>query len=193
VAVSGPARAGEDGQLLILLAGLVVMVLMVLALGWDTSNWLIGRRALNDAADGAAVAAASDLDVGGYYASGGRRLALAEATARTTVAEYAAGSGVERLVATATVTSDGGGRPLVTVHASAPAASVFLQYVGVVPPRMEAAATATVRRLPPAPAGRRPSSLAGAVFVGLRMARRRRVRRLGGLVDYVPRLRMARR
>jgi hypothetical protein len=31
-------RPGEDGQALVLLVGLVGLVLMVLALGWDTSN-----------------------------------------------------------------------------------------------------------------------------------------------------------
>ena len=57
----GDAGRQERGQALVLLVGLVVLVLMVLAL-WDTSNWFLGHRALGNLADGAAVAAANDVD-----------------------------------------------------------------------------------------------------------------------------------
>ena len=53
--VPGGSRGTEEGQALVLLIGLVVLVLMVLALGWDTSNWFLGHRALGNLADGAAV------------------------------------------------------------------------------------------------------------------------------------------
>jgi len=136
-------RRGQEGQLLVLLVGLVVVILMVLALGWDTSNWLIGRRVLNDVADGAAVAAAGDLDEAGYLGSGGRVTRLAPAAARATVAEVSAASGVRGLRATAEVGVDARGRAWVRVRVRAPVTSVFLQYLGVVAPVMEAEAVAT--------------------------------------------------
>ena len=82
----------EAGQALVLLVGLVVLVLVVLALGWDTSNWFLGHRALANLADGAAVAAANDVDTGTWYRSGGRSVRVAQERARATVAAYLAGS-----------------------------------------------------------------------------------------------------
>jgi hypothetical protein len=82
----------EEGQALVLLIGLVVLVLMVLALGWDTSNWFLGHRALGNLADGAAVAAANDVDTRAWYMSGGRSVQVAQERARATVTAYLAGS-----------------------------------------------------------------------------------------------------
>ena len=82
----------EEGQALVLLVGLVALVLLVLALGWDTSNWFLGHRALANLADGAAVAAAGEVDVGAWYASGGRDVRVVEERARATVGAYLAGS-----------------------------------------------------------------------------------------------------
>ena len=76
--------------MLVLLVGLVLMVLMVLALGWDTANWFLGHRALVNLADGAAVAAAGEVDTAAWYASGGREVRVAERRARATVAAYLA-------------------------------------------------------------------------------------------------------
>jgi uncharacterized membrane protein len=66
----GPAEGGqaEGGQMMVLLIGLVGLILMVLGLGWDASNWFLGHRALNNLADGAAIAAASDIDLRAFYA-----------------------------------------------------------------------------------------------------------------------------
>jgi uncharacterized membrane protein len=121
----------QGGQLLVLLIGLVLLVLMVLALGWDTSNWLIGRRVLNDVVDGAAVAAAGELDEERYLGSGGRATRLAPAAVRATVADHVAASGIDGLTATSEVDVDAGGRARVAVRARAPVATVFLQYLGL--------------------------------------------------------------
>ena len=142
-------RDGEDGQLTILLVGLIVLVLMVLALGWDGSNWLIGRRALNDAADGAAVAAASDVDLDRYYATAGEQVELSASAVRETALELVAGSGIEGVSATADVDTGPDGRPQVIVRATAPAASFFVHLLGFVPPQMEAEATASPERSDP--------------------------------------------
>jgi uncharacterized membrane protein len=145
----GAAPSGDEGQLTILLLGLLLLVLMVLTLGWDVGNWLIGRRALNDAADGAAVAAASDLDRQRFYATGGADVLLAGATARATVTEIARLSGIDGMRASAEVDLDPDRRARVTVRATAPAATAFLHLVGLVAPEMDAEAAASVERASP--------------------------------------------
>lgn len=141
------AAGGEDGQMLVLLMGLVVLVFMVLALGWDSANWFLGHRALNNLADGAAVAAASEIDVAAYYQSEGRTTTVVAGRARATVAGYlrasAGDSGVRGVAATTvTVTSSPAG-PTVTVQVAAPAQVLFLRWLGIVPPAMAARASAT--------------------------------------------------
>jgi uncharacterized membrane protein len=144
---------GEDGQALVLLVGLVVLVLMVLALGWDTSNWFLGHRALANLADGAAVAAANDVDTRTWYLSGGRSVRVAEERARATVVAYLAGSASDSGVAGARLGSvevvPGAGGPEVTVSVAAPARAGLLRLLRLVPPQMEGHAAATVRLVPP--------------------------------------------
>ena len=139
--------------MLVLLVGLVVLVLMVLALGWDTSNWFLGHRALANLADGAAVAAASDVDTAAWYASGGRDVRLAEGRARATVAGYladAAGdSGVAGVRVESAAVGRGRGGPQVTVALTAPPPVAFLRWLRLVPPVMRGEATATARLVPP--------------------------------------------
>jgi uncharacterized membrane protein len=139
----------EDGQMLVFLVGLVVLVLMVLALGWDTSNWFLGHRALDDLADGAAVAAAGELDTRAYYASEGHEVAVlsrrAEATVREFVAGASEGSGVGRVEVASVAVGRGPGGPLVSVELAAGTPVGLLRLLGIVPPRMVGAATATAR------------------------------------------------
>ncbi len=140
--VARPGRADERGQMLIFFVGLVLLVMSALALGWDTSNWLIGRRELNAFADGAALAATSDLDTAGYYAASGDGLAVVRADARATVTEYTGTSRITGLTATVDATEDDQGRPQVTVRAGAPPRTTFLHLAGVVAPTMQAESTA---------------------------------------------------
>jgi hypothetical protein len=124
--MSRPGQPTEEaGQALVLLIGLVVLVLMVLALGWDTSNWFLGHRALANLADGAAVAAANDVDTRAWYLSGGRSVRVAEERARATVVAYLAGSAGDSGIAGARLGSvevvPGEGGPEVTVRVTAPA------------------------------------------------------------------------
>jgi hypothetical protein len=146
-------RPKEGGQALILLVGLVVLVLMVLALGWDTSNWFLGHRALANLADGAAVAAANEVDTRAWYASGGRDVRVAQERARATVVAYLAGSVGDSGVAGVRLRSvqvfPGEGGPEVTVRVSAPARVGLLRLLRLVPPEMEGRAAATTRLVPP--------------------------------------------
>jgi hypothetical protein len=146
-------RAGESGQALVLLVGLVVLVLLVLALGWDTSNWFLGHRALGNLADGAAVAAANDVDTRTWYLSGGRSVRVAQERARATatanLAESVGDSGITgvRLRSVKVVPGEGG--PEVTVRLAAPARVGLLRLLRLVPPEMEGGAAATARLVPP--------------------------------------------
>jgi uncharacterized membrane protein len=139
--------------MLVFLVGLVVLVLMVLALGWDTSNWFLGHRALDDLADGAAVAAAGELDVPAYYASEGRQVAVlgrqAEATVRRFVAGAQGDSGLGRVGVASVVVGRGAGGPLVRVELVAETPVGLLRLLGIVPPRMVGGATATGRVVTP--------------------------------------------
>jgi Putative Flp pilus-assembly TadE/G-like len=139
--------------MLVFLVGLVVLVLMVLALGWDTSNWFLGHRALGNLADGAAVAGAGELDVGRFYASEGQEVAVlarrAEATVREFVAASAGDSGMERVEVTSVVVARGPSGPRVVVALSADTPVGLLGLLGVVPPRMVGGATATARVVAP--------------------------------------------
>ncbi|MFL6253178.1 MAG: pilus assembly protein TadG-related protein [Actinomycetes bacterium] len=136
-----------------LLIGLVVLVLMVLALGWDTSNWFLGHRALANLADGAAVAAANDVDTRAWYLSGGRSVRVAEERARATVVAYLAGSAGDSGIAGARLGSvevvPGEGGPEVTVRVTAPARAGLLRLLHLIPPEMEGRAAATARLVPP--------------------------------------------
>lgn len=146
-------RHTEDGQALVLLIGLVVLVLMVLALGWDTSNWFLGHRALGNLADGAAVAAANDVDTRAWYRSGGRSVRVAQERARATVTAYLArsagssGIGGVRLRSVQVLPGEGG--PEVAVEVAAPARLGLLRLLRLVPPEMEGRAAATARLVPP--------------------------------------------
>jgi uncharacterized membrane protein len=144
---------GEDGQLLVFLVGLVVLVLMVLALGWDTSNWFLGHRALGNLADGAAVAGAGELDAGRFYATEGQEVAVlaerAEATVREFVVASAGDSGLDQVEVTSVLVGQGPDGPRVAVVVSAETPVGLLGLLGVVPPRMVGGATATARVVAP--------------------------------------------
>ncbi len=144
------AEAGEDGSMLVYLLGLVVLVCMALGLSWDTSNWFLGHRALNNLADGAVVAAAGELDTARYYASNGTDLRLVTAKAAAVVADYVAAStrdsGVRGVRVGSVVVTRGADGPSVTAELVAPSPVVVLRWIGVVPAKdISARATATAR------------------------------------------------
>jgi len=150
---TGDGSTGEDGQILVFLVGLVLLVLMVLALGWDASNWFLGHRALDNLADGAAIAAASELDVQAFWASGGRRVMLSDQRAAATVRQYlrdtAADSGLEHVVPGPVRVEQLATGPRVTVELRAVTPAAFMRYLHLVAPEMVGQATATAELIPP--------------------------------------------
>jgi uncharacterized membrane protein len=129
--------------------GLVLLIFMALALGWDTSNWLIGRRSLNDLADGAAVAAAGAVDVERFYDSDGEVLRLGEAEATATVRELLTTSQIDGVVAKVSTGVGPDGRPQATVQLRAPAPTTFLHLLRLTAPEMTAEAVAAAVRVEP--------------------------------------------
>jgi uncharacterized membrane protein len=74
----------QRGQAAVLAIGLSLVTFMVAGLAVDGTRAFIYRRTLQNAADGAALAAASEIDKALYYSSGGRRVVLDGRAARTT-------------------------------------------------------------------------------------------------------------
>ncbi|HWL66430.1 MAG TPA: pilus assembly protein TadG-related protein [Actinomycetota bacterium] len=73
---------GESGQVAVLVLGFAIVVMAVVGLAVDGTKAFLYRRTLQSAADGAAVAGASELDLDSYYSSGGRVVAIAPGAAR---------------------------------------------------------------------------------------------------------------
>jgi LPXTG-motif cell wall-anchored protein len=142
-----PPATGEEGQILILLVGLVGLILMVLGLGWDASNWFLGHRALDNLADGAAIAAASDVDLRAFYASDGLQITISDERALATVRQYlldvAGDSGLQRVAPGSVRVERAANGPRVTVELRAATPAAFLRYLHVVAPEMVGSATAT--------------------------------------------------
>jgi hypothetical protein len=98
------------------------------------------------------VAAAGEVDVAAWYASGGREVQVVERRARATVGSYLAGSagdsGVAGVRLRSVAVNPGRGGPEGTVVV-APVRVGLLRLLGVVPPLMEGRAAATARLVAP--------------------------------------------
>jgi hypothetical protein len=112
-----------------------------------------GAPGARQLADGAAVAAANDVDTRTWYLSGGRSVRVAQERARATVVGYLAGSaadsGVSGVRLRSVLVASGEGGPEVTVQVTAPARVGLLRLLRLVPPEMEGHAAATARLVPP--------------------------------------------
>lgn len=63
-------RRDDDGTVLVLLLGLTAVLLLMVAVVVNVSSVILAKRALVSAADGAAVAAAQELDLDALYSRG---------------------------------------------------------------------------------------------------------------------------
>jgi hypothetical protein len=65
------SRGGrDDGSILVLSLGFIVVCILALAVVVDASTVFLARRALQSQADAAALAGAQAIDLGAYYADG---------------------------------------------------------------------------------------------------------------------------
>jgi hypothetical protein len=63
-------RSRDDGSILVLSLGFIVICILALAVVVDASSVFLARRALQSQADAAALAGAQAIDLGAYYADG---------------------------------------------------------------------------------------------------------------------------
>ena len=108
---AGAVRARrDDGQLLLLVLAYTVIAGLLVTVVVNVSKAYLFRRALLSAADGAALAAANEPDLGQIYADPGENLPLSQRKARAAVRQYVEDARLEaRLTGfdVAAVTTDG--------------------------------------------------------------------------------------
>jgi hypothetical protein len=104
---------GEDGQLTLLVIGFTIIAATMIAVAIDASVVFLARQRLASQADGAALAAAQQMDDGAYFGSTGciESLPIAQGAVDAAISPYAK-HGVE--LAGQPVPVDGG--PGVVVH-----------------------------------------------------------------------------
>jgi uncharacterized membrane protein len=86
---------GDDGTILLLTLGYVVVVLALVAVVVDVSAVYLARRALAADCDGAALAAAQSVDTDVLYRQGSPTAELPLGRVQDTVAGYPVGEGVQ--------------------------------------------------------------------------------------------------
>lgn len=78
----------ERGQATVMLLGLALLAFAVAGLAVDGTRAFIHRMSLQNAADAAARAGASEIDAAAYYRSGGRRVTLDPEGATATAVRF---------------------------------------------------------------------------------------------------------
>jgi uncharacterized membrane protein len=82
---------GDDGTITVLVVGFTAILLLLVAVVVDVSAVILARRGIASAADGAAVAAAQQLDTAALYANGlDTAIPLSPDGVANVVAQYAA-------------------------------------------------------------------------------------------------------
>ena len=115
----------QSGQAVVLALGLTMAVLAVAGLAVDGTRAFLLRRTLQNAADGAALAASGELDRAAFYRSGGREVSLDPAAARAEAVALLAERSIRADVAIETA-GDG-----VDIILRADSATTFLRLVGI--------------------------------------------------------------
>ena len=82
-------RAADDGSILVLSLGFIVICILALAVVVDASTVFLARRALQSQADAAALAGAQAIDIDAYYSGGADpRIRLDPTRIRTAVERH---------------------------------------------------------------------------------------------------------
>jgi Flp pilus assembly protein TadG len=93
----------EGGQVTVLVVGFGLLCFAIAGLAVDGTRAFLARRTLQNAADGAATAGASQIDTRAYYRSGGRTLTLDEHDAHRAAGRWL---GIRGLDASSSVVAD---------------------------------------------------------------------------------------
>jgi Putative Flp pilus-assembly TadE/G-like len=136
-----PVRA-ERGQVAVLALGLALLAFAVAGVAVDGTRAWLARRALQNAADSSALAAASELDRELLYSGSGRALALDPAAARAVAEEWLAR---RRIGARSRIVT---GESSVVIELRQDIPTTFLGLVGI--RAIPVAAVATARPIDPA-------------------------------------------
>ena len=126
--------ASESGQSIVWAAVMLPLLLAVVGLAADGGLVFNARLRLQQVADGAARAGATQVDDYAYRASGGAAIVLDQIRAQRVASDYLAGSGLDLA---GTVDADGR-RVVVSVTQEAPTG--FLRIVGIESVRISASA-----------------------------------------------------
>ena len=132
-------RGGESGQAIVWVAVMLPFFLSIIGLSSDGGTVFAARRELQNAADGAARAAAMQVDLRAYRESGGSRVVIDAARARQVATEYLARQGSGLAVAVSAEPQ----RVVVQVERDVPLA--FMSLAGSKTVRIAATAPAAVR------------------------------------------------
>jgi uncharacterized membrane protein len=123
-------RHGDEGSVLPLVIGVVVLVISLVTVVTDVSVLWLQRRSLQATVDGAALAGAQAVDLGKVYAGGAQGdLALDPRAARSAVRTYVAAVPSSHRLASFRVTAVRIATATVTVRAQAVARPPFLSWV----------------------------------------------------------------
>jgi len=127
---SGRRPCGDDGSVLPLVIGVVVVVLMLVTVVTDVSVLWLGRRSLQATVDGAALAGAQAVDLPSVYAGGARGdLTLDPRAARLAVRSYASAVPSSRQLTSFRITAIVVAPTAVTVRATALVRPPFLSWL----------------------------------------------------------------
>jgi hypothetical protein len=125
-----PHRRTDEGSVLPLVIGVVVLVVSLVTVVTDASVLWLQRRSLQATVDGAALAGAQAVDLPKVYAGGARGdLALDPGAARAAVRAYVAAVPASRRLVSLRVTSVRVATATVTVRAQALARPPFLSWL----------------------------------------------------------------
>ena len=135
------ARNNEDGQILVFVVGLALVVFAVAGLAVDGTKAFIYKASLQNAADAAATAGAAAIDRDAYYASGGTIVVLDSENAQSEAMMSLHARGMH-IRPSATFSSRN-----VTITIEGATATTFLRLVGIthIPVQVVASARAFVR------------------------------------------------
>lgn len=121
---------GDDGSVLPLVVGAVVVVVTLVTVVTDVGALWLQRRSLQATVDGAALAGAQSLDLASFYADGAQGdLRLDARTARIRVRAYTASLPSARRLTSFRLTAVTVDTTTVTVRANAVARLPFLSWV----------------------------------------------------------------
>jgi uncharacterized membrane protein len=137
---TGPRIRGDEGTIMLLTIGYVVLILGLVAVVVDVSAVLLARRSLAATCDGAALAAAQAVDTTALYTGGGGGEILPLGAVQDAVSRYPAPDGTQ-------LTAGVQGDSQVTVSGRRTVRLPLVRFLGIAQVDVVASAQAETRRM----------------------------------------------